>query len=103
VAVKVIRRDAFSPAVLEQVLQRFEREAKAMAQLNHPNIVKVTVYGEYQGMPYLVMPFLPGGTLKERCRQAGQPPWDYRDAARLLLPVARALFTRTGAECCTAT
>src|SRR5512147_28509 len=87
VAVKVIRRDAFSPEMLAHVLQRFEREAKAMAQLNHANIVKVTDYGEYEGMPYLVMPFQPGGTLKERTGQ----PWPYREAARMLLPVARAL------------
>lgn len=87
VAVKVIRIDQFSPAALERVLQRFEREAKALAKLSHPNIVGVIDYGEYEGVPYLVMEYLPGGTLKERL---GQPmPWT--EAVRLLLPIARGL------------
>jgi serine/threonine protein kinase len=87
VAVKFIRRDSFAPEMLEGVLQRFQREAKALAQLNHPNIVKVTDYGEHENTPYLVMPFLNGGTLKNRCGTP-LPAWE---AARLLLPVARAL------------
>ena len=37
-----------------------------MAKLTHPNIVNVTDYGEYDGLPYLVMTFLPGGTLKRK-------------------------------------
>ncbi len=88
VAVKVIRSDHFGSAVLERMLQRFEREAKALAKLSHPNIVKVMDYGETDKVPYLVMEYLPGGTLKQKMN--GKPmPW--RDAARLLLPVCRAL------------
>jgi serine/threonine protein kinase len=69
------------------MLKRFEREAKALARLTHPNIVGVIDFGEYEGSPYLVMPYLPGGTLKQRL---GKPiPW--QDAARILLPIARAL------------
>ena len=87
VAVKVIRVDQFAPAMLEQILKRFEREAKALARLTHPNIVHINDYGEQEGIPYLVMDFLPGGTLKPRL---GQPiPW--QEAARLLVPVADAL------------
>jgi len=41
---------------IERTLKRFEREAKALARLTHPNIVKVTDYGEYEGKPYLIMP-----------------------------------------------
>jgi serine/threonine protein kinase len=66
VAVKVIRTDNLAPSVLERSLKRFEREAKALARLTHPNIVKVTDYGEFEGKPYLVMEYLPGGTLKEK-------------------------------------
>lgn len=87
VAVKVIRVDQFAPAVLERILKRFEREAKALARLTHPNIVHVNDFGEQEGVPYLVMDYLPGGTLKQRL---GRPmPWE--DATRILLPVARAL------------
>jgi serine/threonine protein kinase len=49
VAIKVIRRQAFSPEVVDRMLKRFEREAKALAKLNHPNIVSIFDYGEYEG------------------------------------------------------
>lgn len=88
VAVKVIRTENLAPSILEKALARFEREAKSLARLTHPNIVKVLDYGEYAGRPFLVMPYLPGGTLKQRL--AGKPlPW--RQAASLLVPIARAL------------
>jgi serine/threonine-protein kinase len=91
VAVKVIRREAFPPQHLERILKRFEREAKVLASLTHPNIVKVLDSGEQDGTPYLVMEYIPSGTLKDRLSQhPGQPiPW--KEAARLLAPVARAL------------
>jgi len=87
VAVKVIRTENILPSTLERSLKRFEREAKALARLTHPNIVKVTDYGEYEGKPYLVMPYLPGGTLKQKLEK----PIPWQEAARLLLPIARAL------------
>ena len=87
VAVKVIRVDQFAPAVLDEVLKRFEREAKALAKFSHPNIVHIHDYGEYQGAPYLVMEYLSGGTLKA---ELGKPmPW--QQAKRILLPIAQAL------------
>ena len=87
VAVKVIRTDLFGPSVLERMLKRFEREAKALARLSHPHIIKVIDYGEHNGSPYLVMEYLPGGTLKQRLGQ----PMRWQDAIRLLLPLAQAL------------
>jgi serine/threonine-protein kinase len=87
VAIKIIRTDQFAPAALERVLKRFEQEAKLLARLAHPNIVHIIGYGEKDGIPYLVMNYLPGGTLKQRL---GRPlPW--QEAAALLLPIARAL------------
>ena len=62
VAVKVIRTEKLTIETTEQTLKRFEREAKALAKLTHPNIVPITDYGEYEGKPYLVMPYLPGGS-----------------------------------------
>jgi len=87
VALKVIRVDAFPPAILERVLKRFEREALSLARLSHPNIVKVFDFGEHAGAPYLVMEFIPGGTLKQL---TGRPmPW--KKAGLLLIPIAQAL------------
>ena len=87
VAIKIIRRGAFPPDQLEHMLKRFEREAKSLAKLSHPNIVKVLDFGEHEDAPYLVMEYFPSGTLKQRL---GIPiPW--QDAVRLLLPVAQAL------------
>lgn len=86
VAIKVIRTD-ITDAGDAEFLARFKREAKALAQLDHPYILKVLDYGEQEGIPYLVMPFEPGGTLKEKMGQ----PMPYQKAAALLAPVARAL------------
>lgn len=87
VALKVIRKGGFPSDALDEVLKRFEREAKSLAKLSHPNIVKVHDYGEHDGSPYLVMEYMPGGTLK---KILGKPiPWQI--ALRLLLPVARGL------------
>jgi serine/threonine-protein kinase len=88
VAIKVIRTDLFGSAVLTRILQRFEREAKILAKFSHPNIVKMHDYGEHEGSPYLVLEYLPGGTLKERLR-GGPLPWE--QAVRLLIPMADAL------------
>src|SRR5512136_532968 len=87
VAVKIIRTDQFGVAVLERILKRFEREAKALARLTHPNIVSVIDYGEYAGAPYLVMEYLPGGTLKALMTK----PMPWQEAIRLLQPIAQAL------------
>ena len=87
VAIKVIRTEKLTLETMGKTLKRFDREAKALAKLTHPNIVQITDFGEYDGKPYLVMFYIPGGTLKQKL---GQPiPW--RDAARLLAPIARAL------------
>ncbi len=88
VAVKIIRTDMFIPAALNQVLKRFEREAKSLAKLSHPNIVSIIDYGEHEGVPYLVMEYLPGGTLKDRL---ASQHLTWQNSFHLLLPVARAL------------
>ncbi|BCL81557.1 STKc_PknB_like and WD40 domain-containing protein [Ktedonobacteria bacterium brp13] len=62
----------------QEYLQRFVREAQAAASLNHPHIVPVHDYGEQllpagERMTYLVMPYIPGGSLEERIRATLRP------------------------------
>ncbi len=87
VAVKLIRKEAFGSEALERILKRFEREARALAKLSHANIIKIFDYGDHEGAPYLVMEYMPGGTLKECLGQPMSPA----AAARLLAPIAKAL------------
>ena len=87
VAIKIIRREAFAPEALEQVRKRFDIEAKSLARLSHPNIVKVHDYGEYDGAPYLVMEYIEGGMLKNRTGVVIQ----WTEAIKFLLPIASAL------------
>lgn len=71
----------------DKFLKRFNREAKALAGLSHPSIVKVLDYGEHQGTPYLVMEYIPGGTLSGRMGRT----YSYVEAAAILAPIAHAL------------
>jgi serine/threonine protein kinase len=87
VAIKIIRQDAFIPNMLDQVMKRFEIEAKALAKLAHPNIVPVYDYGEYEGAPYLVMQYISGGVLN--LKRSSPMPW--QEAVHILLPIAQAL------------
>ena len=91
VAIKFIRTTAIPPDQLERLLIRFEREAKRMAKFTHPNIVQIIDYGEYGNTPYLVMPFLAGGTLKDKLKSLEGKPLSYQEAAHILAPIARAL------------
>ncbi len=47
-------------------LARFQREARVVARLEHPNIVPIYDYAEHEGTPFLIMKFIPGETLKAR-------------------------------------
>jgi len=70
VAVKVILA---THAVKGDFLERFLREARMVASLEHPNILPVYDFGEDDGVPFLVMPYLSGGTLRERLRSGPAP------------------------------
>ena len=54
-------------------LQRFEREVKIVSQLEHRNIVPVYDYGEHQGQPYIVMRYMPAGSVEDLLRQGRIP------------------------------
>ena len=86
VAIKLIQSGAFGSNIFGHIRERFEREAKALAKLRHPNIVRVHDYGEHEGSPYLVMDYLEGATLKEV-----KKPLKVETAVRLIRPIADAL------------
>ncbi|MCA9176612.1 MAG: protein kinase [Planctomycetales bacterium] len=84
VAVKVPRKDQLSEAEADQ----FVREARAAAQLRHPNIVGVHEVGRVDGSFYIVSDYIDGPTLADWLT-ARRPTW--RIAAALCVKVARAL------------
>ena len=73
----------------EVTAERFRREARATAALNHPNIVTVFDAGVDHDRPYLVMELLPGRTLSEDLRERGAFPAD--EVRSIALQVAAAL------------
>ncbi|MFL5823719.1 MAG: protein kinase domain-containing protein [Solirubrobacteraceae bacterium] len=70
-------------------LERFRREARAVAQLSHPHVVGVIDAGEDEGRPYIVFEYIEGETLKERIRRCGRLP--IAEAVAYAIEIARAL------------
>ena len=68
--------------------ERFEREIKLAARLQHPHIVPLLSAGEVEGLPYYTMPYVAGASLRERM-QAGPIPTN--EATSILRDVAKAL------------
>ena len=55
-------------------LKHFQSEIAALASLEHPNIMQIYECGEYQGLVYLVMPYINGGTLRDEMERDGPFP-----------------------------
>src|SRR5918992_5853775 len=70
-------------------LERFQREIRLATQLKHPHIVPVLGSGEADGLPYYVMPFVEGESLRDRILRQQQLPVD--EAIRIAREVATAL------------
>jgi serine/threonine protein kinase len=85
VAVKVLPEYLLAQAGF---LERFKIEAQSIARLEHPNILPVYDYGEAERTPYLVMKYVPDGTLKDLMAQG---LLDARQTAQLLRQIAEAL------------
>ena len=85
VAIKVLPE---AMAQDERFLTRFEREAKAISQLSHPNICTLHDIGRENGTSYLVMEFLEGETLADRLSRGPMP---VKDVLRYGAEVADAL------------
>ncbi|MGI8903948.1 MAG: protein kinase domain-containing protein [Solirubrobacteraceae bacterium] len=86
VAIKLMNREVAADA---DRLERFRREARAVAQLSHPHIVGVIDAGEDEGRPYIVFEYVEGETLKERIRRQGRLP--IAEAVAYAIEIARAL------------
>jgi serine/threonine protein kinase len=86
VAIKLMNREVASDS---DQLERFRREARAVAQLSHPHVVGVIDAGEDNGSPYIVLEYVEGETLKERTRRQGRLP--VAEAVAYAIEIARAL------------
>ena len=85
VAIKVLRADVASSP---ERLQRFEREAKTVAALNHPNIVTIHAIEESGGLRFIAMELVEGETLNRMIAPGGMPLTKIFDIA---IPLADAL------------
>ena len=83
VALKMVKGSA---VVGPKEMIRFLAEAESIAAIRHPNVVQVFDYGESGGRPFLVMEYLPGGSLNDRLRQVGRMAPD--QAAELVQQLA---------------
>jgi len=88
VAIKVVPIQATEGGE-EVMLERFRQEAKAIAALRHRNILTIYSYGEEQGWAYIVMEYVPGGSLKDRME--AKPIFTWQEALTIVIPVAQAL------------
>ncbi len=91
VAIKLMHREIASDS---DQLERFRREARSVARLNHPHIVTVIDAGEEPAedggsTPYIVLEYVEGETLKELIRREG--PLDIPQAIAYTIEIARAL------------
>ena len=85
VAIKVLPDELFED---KETVARFEREARALASLNHPAIAVIHAFEEISGRHLLVQEFLEGETLRERLRAGALPA---RKALDLAAQIARGL------------
>src|SRR3954468_8818675 len=74
--IELERRVALKLLAPDADTARFEREARAVASLGHPNITQLYDYGEADGRPYIVLEYLSGGTLEDRLTDGKPLPDD---------------------------
>jgi tRNA A-37 threonylcarbamoyl transferase component Bud32 len=86
VAIKVLHREISDQP---DQLERFRREARAVASLSHPNLVAVIDAGEDGGHPYIVFEYVPGETLKKRIDADGRLGLD--EATAYAIEIGRGL------------
>jgi serine/threonine-protein kinase len=89
VALKLLHAHLLSGDERDRFLARFADEARLVARLEHPNTLGVHDYGEDDGVPYLAMPYINGGTLAGYLREHGR--LEPADAAVFIQGIAGAL------------
>ena len=90
VAIKVLRPEVATAVAVE----RFSREAKTLARLHHPSVVRVFHAGDAAGISYYVMEYLGGDTLRSRLERSALPPRQVRTLGRALLDALSAAHAR---------
>ena len=88
VAIKVLREEYTKD---REFVTRFDREAKAMQRVRHNNIVEVYAVGNDSGIPYIVMEYIDGPTLKDILRMRGKLP--VRQCIQIMLNLCEAIQT----------
>ncbi|MFK7735975.1 MAG: protein kinase [Pirellulaceae bacterium] len=86
VAIKIL-----APVYIENgsARRRFEREGRSIASIRDANVVPVYTVEEYQGLPFIVMQYVPGGSLQQRIDREG--PLEPKEAVVVALQIARGL------------
>jgi tRNA A-37 threonylcarbamoyl transferase component Bud32 len=74
-ALKTLRLSGNSEELVGK-LAAMQNEARILAQFSHPNLVQVHAWRESGGAHYLVLQYVPGGSLEERLKEKGALPWD---------------------------
>lgn len=82
VAVKILRREYVDN---EEFAARFDREAHAAARVSHPNVVTVYDVGRQDGLPFIVMQYVDGPSLKEYVRDEG--PLTVEEAVKITVQI----------------
>ncbi len=85
VAIKVLLENLAATVSLD----RFNREIMVVAALQHPHVVGILKAGESNGLPYYIMPFVEGESLRHRLQQTGAP--SISESIQILRDVARAM------------